>query len=134
MKSKPKVGMTGEVRFEVGPQQVIDFAGGAMPAVLATPWLIKFLEQAGREALAPLLEAGETSVGVEIEVSHLAPTPQGQQVVCSARVIRVEGQLVDFQLEAHDEIEPIARGWHKRAVIRMDRFAHRVEKKKAARA
>jgi predicted thioesterase len=102
-----------------------------MPAVLSTPWLVNFLEKAGREALKPLLEDGENSVGMEIEVKHLAPTPVGQTVTCLARVIRVDDRVVDFQVEASDESELIARGFHKRAIIEMDRFARRVEKKRA---
>lgn len=131
MKAKPRIGLTGETRFLVESQHVIDFAGEGMPAVLSTPWLVKFLEQAARSALEPLLEAGESSVGVEIEIKHLAPTPLGQRVTCLARVIHQEGPLVDFQVEARDETEAIARGLHKRAVIRKDRFAQRVERKRA---
>jgi len=130
MKEKPKPGQTGEVRFTVEPQHAIDFADARMPAVLSPPWLVNFLEKAGREALKPLLEDGENSVGMEIEVKHLAPTPIGQTVTCLARVIRVDDRVVDFQVEASDEVELIARGFHKRAVIEMDRFARRVAKKR----
>lgn len=130
MLSKPRPGLTGEVTFTVENQHAIAFAGGPMPAVLSTPNLVHFLELAAREALQPLLEPGENSVGLEIEVRHLAPTPLGQKVFCAARVVQVEGAVVDFQVEARDEVEPIARGWHKRAVIQMDRFAQRVERKR----
>jgi predicted thioesterase len=131
MKEKPKPGQIGEVRFTVEPQHTIDFADARMPAVLSTPWLVNFLEKAGREALKPILEDGENSVGMEIEVKHLAPTPPGQTVTCLARVIRVDDRVVDFQVEASDESELIARGFHKRAVIEMHRFARRVEKKRS---
>ena len=131
MKERPIPGQTGEVRFVVEPQHTIDFADARMPAVLSTPWLIHFLEKAGREALRLLLEDGENSVGMEIEVKHLAPTPIGQPVTCLARVIRVDDGMVDFQVEASDATELIARGFHKRAVIEMHRFMRRVEKKRA---
>jgi predicted thioesterase len=55
----------------------IDFAEGGTPAVLSTPWLIWFLEHAARAAVLPLLEPGESTVGMEIQVQHLAPTPVG---------------------------------------------------------
>jgi predicted thioesterase len=100
-----------------------------MPAVFSTPQLILHLEHAARKAIAPVLESGESSVGIHVDVQHLAPTPMGQRVVCSARVIHVDGATITFQLEAHDEQEMIARGLHKRAVIKVDRFARRVEKK-----
>lgn len=133
MKERPKTGQVGEIRFTVEPQHTIDFADAKMPAVLSTPWLVNFLEKAGREALTPLLDEGENSVGMEIEVKHLAPTPVGQVVTCRARVIRVDDRVVDFQVEASDESEMIARGLHKRAIIEMERFARRVAKKSAGR-
>lgn len=131
MKEKPKPGQVGQVRFTVEPQHTIDFADARMPAVLATPHLVNFLEKVAREALKPALEDGESSVGMEIEVKHLAPTPVGQAVNCLARIIRVEDRIVDFQVEASDATEVIARGFHKRAILNVDRFARRVAKKRA---
>jgi len=129
MKGSPKVGTTGEERFVVERSHAIDFADGAMPAVLSTPWLIWFLEHAARQAVLPFLAPGESTVGTYVEVRHSAPTPVGQAVTCRARVIRVERTTISFQLEAHDGYESIARGLHTLQVIRVDRFAQRVERK-----
>jgi fluoroacetyl-CoA thioesterase len=100
-----------------------------MPAVLSTPWLIWFLEHAAREAVLPLLEAGESTVGIEVQVRHLAPTPVGRLVTCRARVLFAESNEIAFQLEAYDECERIAQGSHRLRVIRVDRFAQRVKEK-----
>jgi fluoroacetyl-CoA thioesterase len=129
MKGTPKVGTAGEHKFVVESRHAIDFTDGVTPAVLSTPWLIWFLEDAARTAILPLLEPGENTVGVEIQVSHLAPTPVGQTVTCRARVLFADKGEISFQLEAHDECERIARGSHRRRVIRVDRFAQRVKEK-----
>ncbi|MFP6604164.1 MAG: thioesterase family protein [Pirellulaceae bacterium] len=129
MKRSPRVGETGELSFVVTEQHAIDFADNQMPAVLSTPWLIWFLEHAAREAMLPLLDEGESTVGVHVDVEHLAPTPLGQQVTCTARVINADGSLITMQFEAHDQQERIARGIHKLRVIRCDRFAKRVQAK-----
>ena len=129
MKNRPQIGLTGELAFKIEPQHAIDFAAGGMPAVLSTPNLIGFLERTARETLAGCLEDGEQSVGVEIELRHLAPTPVGQAIHCTARVIHAEDREVTFQISARDECEVIARGLHKRAVIRVDRFAQRLKEK-----
>lgn len=129
MKTKPQSGLAGSLTFKVEPQHLIDFAGDDMPAVLSTPWLIKWLEQTARETLRPLLDEGEASVGMEVDLRHLAPTPVGSTVTCTARVISSEGRTVTFQVEAADEQELIARGSHKRAVISKARFRQRVESK-----
>lgn len=129
MKQTPKVGDVGELSFIVAEQHVIDFADDQMPAVLCTPWLVWFLEHAAREAVLPMLEHHESTVGVLVDVEHLAPTPVGQQVTCKARVINTDGQLITFQFDARDEHERIARGIHKLRIIRCDRFAARVRDK-----
>jgi predicted thioesterase len=129
MKSLPRIGTAGELQFVVEQKHVIDFARDGMPAVLSTPNLIGLLERTAREALAPFLEADERSVGAEVELRHFAPTPIGQRVTCTARVIQVEAKAVTFQIEARDQHELIARGLNKRAVIRVGAFAGRVGRK-----
>ena len=131
MKQPPRTGLTGELSIVVGPENRISFADARMPAVLATPWLVAYLEYAARDAIAPLLEATERSVGTFIEVEHLGPAPEGFTVKCRARVIHVDGAAVTFQVDAHDGVEVIAKGIHRRRVIDIDRFARRVEKKRA---
>jgi predicted thioesterase len=130
MKSLPKIGTTGETRFLVEQKHCIDFATDGMPAVLSTPQLIGILERTARHAIAPFLEADERSVGMEIELRHLAPSPLGAPVTVTARVIHAEDRTVDFQIEARDAHELIARGVHKRAVIRTGSFSRRVLGKK----
>jgi len=130
MKGIPKTGLTGESRLVVDASTRISFVDARMPSVLATPWLVAHLEYAARDALAPLLDEGERSVGTYIEVEHLAPVPEGFTVSCRARVIHVEGPAVTFQVEAHDGQEPVARGLHRRRVIEVDRFARRVARKR----
>ena len=129
MKQAPRIGSTGEKVVEVAPGDCITFADDRMPSVLSTPSLIGFLEHAARDAVGPFLEDHERSVGVLVEVEHLAPTPIGRRVVCRARVIHVDEPVVTFRLEAYEGKEAIARGLHKRRVIDVDRFARRVRKK-----
>lgn len=129
MKDVVKVGTVGEEQFVVSEQHLIDFAYEGMPRILSTPWLIWFLEHAARNAVLPLLEPGESTVGVVVNVEHTAATPVGAQVVCRARVIYVDGKQISFQIEAHDEHESIARGTHKLQVIESARLARNVEKK-----
>jgi fluoroacetyl-CoA thioesterase len=129
MKASPKIGTVGETTFVVAEKHCIEFATDGMPAVLSTPQLIGILERTARQAIAPFLAAEERSVGVELDLRHLAPTPLGATVTATARVIGVSGRFVDFQLEARDEQELLIRGVHKRAVIRTSAFAKRLQGK-----
>jgi fluoroacetyl-CoA thioesterase len=126
LKTRPPTGTSHEVQFVVGPEHAIDFAQDGMPAVLATPRLIGLLERTAREAVAPFLEADERTVGMEIELRHLAPTALGATVTCLARVISSDGPFVTYQIEAREHGELIARGTHKRAVIQVNKFARRL--------
>jgi fluoroacetyl-CoA thioesterase len=129
MKSAPRVGTVGETTFVVESKHCIEFASDGMPAVLSTPNLIGILERTAREAIAPFLAANERSVGVELDLRHLAPSPLGAQVTATARVIGTTGRFVDFQIEARDQHELIVRGVHKRAVVNVNRFTKRVQGK-----
>jgi fluoroacetyl-CoA thioesterase len=129
MKVPPKIGTTSEKQFVVERIHAIDFASDRMPAVLSTPWLIWFLEHTAREAVLPWLDSDESTVGMSVEINHVAPTPVGQKVTCLARVVRVEDTRISFQLEARDEQEVIAKGFHILQIIKVDRFAKRVQRK-----
>jgi len=129
MKSRPRPGQAAKIRFVVEAKHIIDFAEEGMPAVLATPWLIWFMEHTAREAMLPHLEPTESTVGTLVDVEHLAPTPLGQAVNCRAQVLRSEGSQFLFKLEAFDEREKIANGLHKLNVIDKARFAGRVARK-----
>lgn len=124
-----KPGLMFDEHLVVGPENQIIFADDRMPPVLATPWLIAHMEYAARKALAPHLADDERSVGVTVDIEHLAPAPVGDRVTCRAKVILVQPPFVTFAVEAFDDIEPLARGVHKRAVIDVDRFRNRLNKK-----
>jgi predicted thioesterase len=112
----------------------IVFADDRMPSVLATPWLVAYMEYAARKAIESCLEDHERSVGTYVEIEHLAPVPEGFTVNCKARVIRAEGPVVTFQIDAHDGTETVARGLHRRRVIDTARFARRVARKRGGGA
>jgi predicted thioesterase len=129
MKSRPRIGETGELAVPTDMKHAVEFAGDGMPAVVSTPQIVGFLERTARQTIAPHLEADELSVGIEIDIRHLAPTPIGQTIHCTARVIAVDGTKISFQIEARDEQEVIVRGLHKRAIIRTESFSRRVRAK-----
>jgi fluoroacetyl-CoA thioesterase len=129
MNASPKTGSVGETRFVVENQHTIAFPDAGLPPVLSTPSLIWFLEHAAIEALKPCLEQGEVSVGTEVEMQHLAATPLGMTVVCTARIVQANGPVVSFHVEARDDRELIARGFHTRRVIKAASLAKRVQTK-----
>ena len=124
-----RVGMVREEIFVVGQDNTASTVGSGGSQVLATPWMIAFMERAAHRLLAERLPAGMSSVGVHIDVNHLAPSPVGSQIRVRAEVTNLEGLRVSFSVKAWDQLELVGEGTHQRVVIDESRFLSRVEKK-----
>ncbi|MFV0445172.1 MAG: thioesterase, FlK family [Planctomycetaceae bacterium] len=124
-------GHSAELTWPVTAERVIALGGTQRSGatVFSTPAMIELMEYAARAALEPFLEPGEESVGSRIEVEHLAATPIGVSATATATVTHVDGRLVDFEIVARDGVDLIGRGTHRRAVIRLDKFAPRLHEK-----
>ncbi len=96
-----------------------------MPPVYATPMMIMAMEKAAALAIAGRLPFGWITVGAEVDIRHLAPTPVGRTVTASARVLKVEGRSVLLSVEAHDGERKIGEGRHLRAAVELSRFRER---------
>lgn len=94
---------------------------GSLP-VLATPRLAALMENAAYSAVAPILDVGETTVGGEISLRHLAPSPVGAEVSATAVLERTEGRKFYFKLEARQGETRIGEGTHTRFVVNTGRF------------
>ncbi|MCJ7537238.1 MAG: thioesterase family protein [Anaerolineales bacterium] len=124
-----KKGMTREETFQVAAENAAIHVGSGSSPVLATPWMIAFMERVSHRLLAEYLLPGETSVGIFLEINHLAPTPVGASVRVQADVAEVAGNQVTFNVQAWDHIEKVGEGVHRRAVINEERFLRRVKAK-----
>ena len=103
----------------------------AMPEVFATGFMIILMERACTALLAKPLGAGEGSVGVHIDVSHIAATPVGMTVTAEAECVQVVDRGVSFKVRAHDGLDPIGEGRHERFVVDWDKFNEWVATKAA---
>jgi fluoroacetyl-CoA thioesterase len=122
-------GLRGTAELVVGPEHTAPFVGSGRIPVLATPVMINVIEAAALAAVEHLLPAGHQSLGIHLDVSHVAATPVGLRVTASAEVLRVEGRTITFKVEARDEFEPIGGGSHQRVVVSVARFDERVQSK-----
>lgn len=127
--SRVTPGLTGTAEIMVGPEHTAPFVGSGRIPVLATPVMINVIEAAALAAIEHLLPAGHQSLGIHLEVSHVAATPVGLRVTATAEVMRVEGRTITFRVEAHDDVERIGGGTHQRVVVSVARFDERVQRK-----
>ena len=104
--------------------------GDQFPPVLATTKCIALLELAAGHLLLPLQKPGELSVGVTVDVKHLAATPVGAWVEAEATFTAQEGRLYVFEVVARDPGGEVMRGVHKRAIVSEARLLESAAKRK----
>jgi fluoroacetyl-CoA thioesterase len=122
-------GLIGTAELIVAPEHTAPHVGSGRIAVLATPVMINLMEAAALSAVEHLLPAGHQSLGIHLDVSHVAATPVGLKVIATAELTSVEGRTLAFKVEARDEREAIGGGTHRRVVVNVARFDERVQRK-----
>jgi fluoroacetyl-CoA thioesterase len=114
--------MAAEKLVTVASEMTIGHAVPGMPAVYGTPTMILHMEMAAGSAIQPSLPAGYVSVGMMVNVRHLAATPIGRRVRAIARVAKVEEKSVLFEFEAWDGDRKIGDGTHRRGIVNVAEF------------
>lgn len=89
---------------------------GDLP-VLATPAMIALMENAAMLAVAPHLADNETTVGGYMECSHLCPTAVGEEIEAEARLTKIEGRALHFEITAYAGSKKIGEGHHIRYIV-----------------
>lgn len=129
-----EAGSTAEAVLTVTPgdtAEALSISGeDAFPPVFATSRMIALMELAAARLMKPLLEAGQLSVGVSVNVRHTAATPVGCTVRAVATYLGPEGRLSRFRVEAFDESGSIGDGEHTRAVVATERLIAGAEKRR----
>ena len=87
----------------------------------STPSMISLMERAAIAAIDPYLEEGQTSVGFEVNVRHLASSDIGATVIAHAELVEVNRNRLNFNVEAYDGDRKIGEGTHRRAIIDRNR-------------
>jgi fluoroacetyl-CoA thioesterase len=135
MKPTLKPGLTHRFAYEVPENKTVPYTYpesreiSAMPKVFATGFMIVLMEWTCTQLLAPHLDPGEGSLGVHVDVSHLAATLPGMTVTVDVEVSEIVGNRVAFKVKAHDGIDVIGEGRHERFVVAWDKFNARVAAK-----
>ena len=122
---KVTVGVPGEKIYTVTHDMTVQHFRSTMPAVYATPVMILHMEDVSTTSIAALLPEGYVSVGMEVNVRHLAATPVGRNVRVISKVKRVDAKSVLFDVEAWDGERKIGDGTHRRGVVNIAAFEKR---------
>lgn len=118
-------GMCGEATVVVDASLLAGAMGSGDVPVFATPALIALMEQAAMAAVAGALEEGKTTVGVHVDVRHLAASPAGRTVRAQARLTLIDGRRLTFRVLAHDGVNEVGEGSHERMIVDREKFVQR---------
>ncbi len=132
MKSTLQPGVSFTRNVVVDRARTIDFMGED-GRVYGTPYMIMDIEETCRLLIVQHAGAGEDSVGIEVNVKHLAATLPDMTVTIAVKVINVEGRKVTFEVHAKDELDTISSGTHARFVVDVAKTAERLKAKAAER-
>jgi enoyl-CoA hydratase len=122
MKTGLQPGQTGELNWVVDANMVITLGSDARATVFSTPNMILLMERAAKEVLRPFLDAEEESVGIDVNIRHLAGTGIGSTVTGRARVTAIDGRRVQFDVEAWAGNRLLGQGTHARAIVAVQKI------------
>ncbi len=92
------------------------------PEAWATSRMILLMEIAATRLMKPIVGAGNMSVGVGVDIRHIAATPVNSKVRARATFTGREGKLYKFTVEAFDVGGKVGEGDHTRAIISSERL------------
>ena len=130
MKPTLKNGLATQRTFTVGRDSTIGFMGEDA-RVYATPMLVRDIEITCRDLLAEHLDPGEDSVGIRVEIDHLAATLMDMKVEIAVTLAELKGRAATFDVVATDGVDTICRGRHSRFVANVAQVKERLKQKQA---
>lgn len=129
MDNNLKIGITAQTEKIVSEDDTAVKFGSGGVRVFATPMMVALMENAALNAVDPHLGEDSATVGLSLNVKHLAATPVGMKVTAVAELISIEGKKLTFKVEAYDEQEKIGEGIHERYIIKLSKFLERAAQK-----
>lgn len=125
-KTNPELGIRHSLERDVGQHMSALALGSGKLPVLGTPALVAALEEASFRCIEDFLSEGFDTVGIHICIDHLKASAVGEQICCTAELVRIEGRSLTFKVFAEDSLGLICQGLHKRFVVNAENFLRKV--------
>ena len=117
-----EAGIKNEKSIVVTDEVTASKVGSGLLPVYATPSMIALMEGTCAESVQPYLAEGEGTVGVAVDIKHIAATPVGMEVTCESELVEVDGRKLVFKIKAMDEAGLIGEARHERFIIENEKF------------
>ena len=122
-----EVGIKGQRETVVTKEKTATGIGSGL--LEATPIMIALMEESAFMSVNEILDEGFTTVGIAVDIKHIAATPVGMKVVAKSELIKIDGRELTFNVEAYDEKGLIGEGVHKRFIVNNDKFQAKTDSK-----
>jgi fluoroacetyl-CoA thioesterase len=126
-----RVGLTFEKSITVTESQAARHLAGKGIRVFSTPEMVRLMEECALEGVLPLLQPNQNTVGIRVEMRHLAATPIGMKVTARCTLLEIDRRRLLFQAEVHDELEKVGEGLNERFIVDREKHEQRIGEKLA---
>ncbi|WP_027364264.1 thioesterase family protein [Desulfotruncus alcoholivorax] len=127
--AKIETGLRGAAREEVNEKNTAITYGSGSINVFATPAMIGLMEKAALSSVDQLLPEGHSTVGIKVDVEHVAATPIGGFVEARSELLEIDGRRLVFKVEAFDGKGLVGRGRHERFIVSTEKFLMKVKER-----
>lgn len=123
------LGMKYTSKITVREKDTASAFGSGNMLVFSTPMMIGLMENAALNAVDPHLPSGYQTVGIHLDIKHLAATPVGMEAWAEVELVEIDGKKLKFKVVAYDEKDKIGEGIHSRFIIKSENFLKETEEK-----
>lgn len=123
------IGMKEVCTEKVTEKQTAKAIGSGTLPVYASPAMARLVENTCMLCVAKKLEAGVTTVGISLNMRHIASTPIGMVVRCESELIEIDNRRLGFAFKVYDEAGLIGEGRHERYLVQGDAFTEKTNAK-----
>ncbi|MBR1647752.1 MAG: thioesterase family protein [Selenomonadaceae bacterium] len=126
------IGLTAErENFVTEKNTALALKSGSLK-VLATPEMIRLIEETSAELVEKNLPSELTSVGISLDIKHTAPTPVGMKFRAEVKIVSVDGRKIVLDVAAFDERGQIGNGIHERFIVDKNKFQSKADAKRTS--
>lgn len=126
-----QTGIKNRLSLQVTPENTAKAMGSGDLEVFATPAMIALIEETAWKSVAPALDPGQSTVGTNLQISHLSATPVGLSVWCETELVEMDGRRLVFQADVYDDQGKIGTGIHERFLVQRERFLQKTQSKRS---
>lgn len=124
------LGIKGKETLLVTENNTAKAVGSGTLDVFATPAMAALMEKTAALSVQPFLEDGEGTVGISLDIRHIAATPIGLTVTAESELVEIDRKRLVFSLTVTDGKDIIGTGKHERFVINCEKFMAKANSKK----